>query len=41
MAKEKAERKPVALTAPNGSKVTVSEAAVDKFKAKGYKPSGK
>lgn len=40
MAKEKKAHKPVALTAPNGSKVTVSDDVKDKYIAKGYK-SGK
>lgn len=37
MPKQKAEKKAVALIAPNGSQVTVSEDVADKFKARGYK----
>ena len=37
MAKEKKEAKPVTLTSPSGSRVTVSEDVKDKFTAKGYK----
>lgn len=41
MAKEKKTARPVTLTAPSGSKVTVSEDVKDKFIAKGYKAAGK
>lgn len=41
MAKQKSEKKAVALVAPSGSQVTVSEDVAGKFKAKGYKAPGR
>ena len=37
MAKKQEEAKAVSLVSPKGTKVTVAEASVDKYKARGYK----
>ena len=41
MAKEKKVRERVALTAPNGGKVTVAKDSVEKYVARGYKRATK
>ena len=41
MAKEKKVRERVALTAPNGGKVTVAKDAVEKYVARGFKRATK